>query len=380
MIETYSMGPTMKLRVLTVCCLVALTSCSTFFPAHDAKSKKSTSNAKPPTLTEPHQVAVLLPLQGSLQAKATTVRDGFLAAYYQAPGKATISMVDTQKSLSINKYYDDAQKNGAKFIVGPLEKDQVSKIAHRSKLPVPTLALNYTDDKLPAQMYEFGLSPQDEVEQVAARAWSDGRRKALIVTSSDAWGKRMGTTLMSKWHQKGGTIVANMSLSANKNIIDQLQAMVPGVGEKNKLVKPSFDVVLLAATPEQARSTASMFRFYGLGNIPIYATSAVYSGMPSPADKDLEGVRFCDIPWVINPTAEMTHATEQLRATHPEADFDIRLYALGIDAYRVIYQLPQLAAGSTYHGVTGALSMDNQRIRRVLSCGQFVNGQIIPLS
>lgn len=365
-----------KYRMLAVCVALTLAGCSTLLP-HGAKTAKP--SAKTVNFSEPHQVALLIPLQGGLQAKASAVRDGFFAAYYQAPGKATIQVVDTQ-SKSIQSSYDDARKQGANFIVGPLEKSQVSKLAQKSKLPVNTLALNYTDDKLPPQMVEFGLSPSDEVEQVATRAWSDGRRKALIVTPSDAWGKKVGTDLMSKWHQKGGTIVANMTLSQRKNIIDQLQAMVPGVGEKNKLAKPGFDVILLAASPEQARSVASMFRFYGLGNIPIYATSEIYSGMPSAEDKDLEGVRFCDIPWVINPTPEMVHATAQLRATHPEPSFDIRLYALGIDAYRVIYQLPQLSAGQTYHGVTGALSMENQRIRRVLSCGQFINGQIVPLS
>lgn len=357
-------------RILWLLFAITLAGCSTmptFLGGKDKKPAGASASANN------QQVALVLPLENSsLKGRATAVRDGFFAAYYQAPGKTSVNVISQ---------YSEINKKKTNFAVGPLEKDSVRKIAQRG-VSVPTLALNYTEGALPSQMYQFGLSPIDEAQQVAARAWHEGHRKALIIVSNDGWGRNIAQTFSSSWTSLGGTVVTTMSLSKQQSIVDQLQKLVPGVGDKNKLTAPGFDVVLLAALPEQARSVASMFRFYGLVNTPIYATSAVYSGMPSAADKDLDGVRICDIPWVVNPTAEMVHATQQLQALHPESGFDIRLYALGIDAYRLINELPRLSKSSreSYHGVTGVLTLENQRIKRTLSWGQFVNGQIVPLS
>ncbi len=353
-----------------------LTSCSTVAPLFG--KHKSAENAALPAKGQIKQVALLLPLKGGLAKKAETVRDGFLASYYQAPGSLTIHVLDTPNANTA-AIYDEAVSKGAHFVVGPLERDQVKSLVQRGRIPVATLTLNYTEGALPAHLYQFGLSPLDEATQVAQRAWREGHRKALIVVSGDNWGRRMGATLTENWVHAGGTVVSTMTVSAKQNIVDQLHALVPSE-DKSKLQSPPFDVVLLATLPGEARSVVSMFRFYGLVQTPFYATSSIYSGVPSPADKDLESVRICDIPWVVNPTPEMVHATQQLRTLHP--DIDLRLYALGVDAYRLIDELPVLASSSaaTYAGLTGVLSLEGQRIKRVLAWGQFVNGQIVPLS
>ncbi|MBI5447498.1 MAG: penicillin-binding protein activator [Gammaproteobacteria bacterium] len=354
---------THSILVLSLC--MVLVGCSTLLG-----KGKSTSGSSSDSATS---VALVLPLNNaSLKQKASAVRDGFFAAYYQAPGQTTVAMAER---------YDDVNVKKTRFIVGPLEKSEVRKAAEQAK-SVPTLALNYTDvAKLPSHFYEFGLSPMDEVQQVVTRAWHEGHRKALVIVSGDAWGRGIAQAFSSDWKQLGGAVVHTMLLGKQQNVVDQLQALVPSRGDKNKLTMPDFDVVLLAALPDQARSVTSMFRFYGLVNIPIYATSSVYSGMPSPADKDLDGVRLCDIPWVVHPTTEMINATRQLQASHSEAGFDIRLYALGLDAYRLIPELPRLSRSprENYRGVTGVLTLENHRIRRVLAWGQFINGQIVPL-
>ncbi len=366
-----------SLRFFIVFLFFILTACGSMHtpPEHQ-------KNMKPlPTITGKQQVSLLLPLNGHLQEKASAIRDGFFAAYYQDPSKASITLIDTA-SHTMSENYKKASEQTTTFIVGPLEKNQVKFLANQTQLPITTLALNYSEGSLPPQLIEFGLSPLDEITQVTALAKQAGHRKVLIVTSADAWGKNMKKQFSENWENLGGKIVADFSLSPEQNILDQLQTLVPDMENANKLKTPRFDAVLLAANPEQARSLAALFRFYGLNTIPIYATSSVYSGMASAEDKDLEGVYFCDIPWVINPTPEMQHATSQLKALHPEAGFDIRLYALGLDAYRLIYQLPYLSSNKNahYEGVTGTLRLKNQRITRTLTCGQFVNGQIASLS
>lgn len=355
------------LKVASAAVLILLSACSTTHKSENTMTKDS------------HQIALLLPMTGSVQNKARPVNDGFFAAYTQSSSKNEIKVIDTAKNNDVVKMYNESQKSGAEFVVGPLEKNQVSRVAKEGRVRVTTLALNYTEGKLPEKFYEFGLSPNDEVNQIVARAWREGHRKVLIVVSDDHWGKNIATLFSARWIALGGSVVTTVKLNNATNFMDQLQTLVP---DKNDVKSPPFDVVLLAALPDQARSTASLLRFYGLIQVPIYATSSVYSGTPSRADKDLDGVRLCDIPWVVAPTAEMMGATQQLRALHPDADYDIRLYALGIDAYRVIPELPRLASSSSarYKGLTGTLSIENQRIKRELAWGQFVNGEIIPLA
>jgi len=73
---------------------------------------------------------------------------------------------------------------GAELIIGPLGREQVSQLSALEQLPVPTLAVNYSEDSEPAgNLYQFGLSAEDEARQVAQRAWVEGHRTAMILTT-----------------------------------------------------------------------------------------------------------------------------------------------------------------------------------------------------
>ena len=84
--------------------------------------------------------------------------------------------------------------------------------------------------------------------------------------------------------------------------------------------------------------------------IPVYATSQVFSGNTNTlTNYDLADVRFVDMPWMLQPDhpAVMIYP-RVVPAVTPDLE---RLYALGIDAYRLLQVLYQhnpanrLAAG-----------------------------------
>src|SRR5205823_5983563 len=61
------------------------------------------------------------------------------------------------------------------------------------------------------------------------------------------------------------------------------------------------DMIFMIAPPEYARQIKPLLNYYYAGNLPIYATSHVYQGIPNAAlDNDLNGIQFCDMPWTIN--------------------------------------------------------------------------------
>src|SRR5690606_32760795 len=111
---------------------------------------------------QPRQVALLLPLQGTLEKSGKAVRDGFMAAYYAAKNRDTrvpeVRIFDTSGG-NIDQVYQLALDDGAEFIVGPLEKESLAQLNLRLNLPVPTLALNEVDNAFgyPEGLYQFGL-------------------------------------------------------------------------------------------------------------------------------------------------------------------------------------------------------------------------------
>jgi outer membrane PBP1 activator LpoA protein len=346
---------------------------------------------KPPT-----KVALLVPLQGAAGRSGDAIRNGFLTAYYYAKEQQAdapaVDVVDTSKG-DIVALYQQAVANGADFVVGPLTKENLRALVGQGKLSVPTLALNTLDDgSRVTNLYQFGLSPQDEAEQVAVRARQDGHGRALVIAPAGVWGQGIAAAFAKRWQALGGTVVdsytylAKGDYSAGVRRLLQVDApprrSVPGVRYMPK-PRHDADVIFLVAFPQQARQIKPALMFYN-ATMPVYATSLIYTGMPSATyDQDLNGIEFGDIPWLLGPGLpqwnEMRARIEGLWASSYRAS--PRLYALGIDAYHLTYGLQRLT-GSTaiLQGATGMLSVDsNLYIRRQIEWATMQNGMPQPL-
>lgn len=340
---------------------------------------------------EPQHIAVLLPLKGSLAASGQTVRSGFLSAYYdhtgQAADKQAVSFYDTNEAANLDSLYQKAIDEGADVIVGPLTKSQVETLRKAGQFKVRVLALNYTTpsffSSLPANYYEFGLSPENEAKQLSNKARQNGRSHALVIASNDAWGHRVVETLNSQWKSDGGTIVDSLYFTKQSNLTQDIatllhinpkedQDLTREDNSKSVLSeqrRQDFDVIFLFAQPDMARQIVPLLRFYYAGNVPVYSISTIYSGHPNPVkDKDLNGVTFCEIPWLI----QMAHSS-----SGSPGQYD-RLYAIGRDAYLLSQSLPRLSLLPNFpiYGATGALDMTQQRIYQRLPWVTMHGGRI----
>ena len=92
----------------------------------------------------------------------------------------------------------------------------------------------------------------------------------------------------------------------------------------------------------------------------------------------MDGVLFCDIPWVLDRDGQWADQREHLRTAWPgRAQDHQRLFALGFDAYQVVPWLDTLSMPGFAHfpGATGVLSLDQQKqLHRALEWAQFRNG------
>lgn len=335
----------------------------------------------PATTSINQQVVLLLPLSGTLASAGTAIRDGYIAAAQQAGNAANVETVDTNQVKPISSAYQQAVAKGATMVVGPLEKSAVAELV-RQYLPVRTLALNQIQDAHNPNLYQFGLSPLDEARQVAERAARDGHHRVLLIIPAGSWGNGVAQAFSARWSELGGTINRSLRFKLQDNLAERIKdALDAGGWRASKKQHHDFDVIFIAAPPALARQIKPLLKFYYAGQIPIYATSFIYTGAPQPLlDHDLNGIIFCDIPWVITPQP----LAEQLAQKDPRNFAEnARLYALGVDAYRLAIQLNDLQAsiGAYIQGVTGELYLaPEKQILRRLTWARFQNGQPIPLT
>jgi len=333
-------------------------------------------------------VALLLPMDGPLASVARALRDGFLAAHLAGQQDLKIELFDSTRLSSLDEFYRQASAAGVELVIGPLEKDMVRQLADREQLPITTLALNYSDanQKVPPQLFQFGLAAEDEAREVARRAWTDGHRRAVALTPRGDWGNRVFEAFRQEWQALGGTVVAAEPLAepielANQ-IADLLQIRSNGTGDD---AQPSrrqdIDFLFLAATPQQAQQVKPTLIFQYAGDLPVYATSHLHAATDNRTQYlDLDGIRFTETPWLLDSQLPLR---QEIERKWPQARGSLgRLYAMGADAYQLAPRLNQLLAlpDTRLEGLSGTLSLTpQQRIERELPWAEFRDGEVNPL-
>ncbi|MBT8447881.1 MAG: penicillin-binding protein activator [Gammaproteobacteria bacterium] len=357
----------------------------------------------------PGRIALLLPFDSRYGEVSRAVRDGLLAAWYMQSGSAWRPEIVTYNANAANlaSVYELAVGEGAEMIIGPLQKDAVQVLAARDELPVPTLALNALEPgptdplygRRTTNLYQFGLIPEQEAREVAERAHLEGHQLALVLGVGGAWGDRVIEAFATHWQALGGTMLeagrfsgssephaesvrSALNIDASEERRQQLQRLLGSRLEFEPRRRQDADFIFLAANAVDARQVMPQLRYYGAGNVPVFATSHVFGGTPNPArDRDLDGLRFGDMPLVIDPTGDPTFGVID-RWWPKQMTTYKRFYALGLDVYRIIPYLGQLDVqrGASLPGSTGRLTMNARgTIIRRLDWARFGGGTPVAL-
>ncbi len=355
------------------------------------------------TLPTLERVALLLPLTGAQRSAAIAIQDGFVAAHLgdlQAGTRAVpaLEVYDTG-ALGADAAYRRARDDGADFIVGPLLKPELEAILG-SAGSTPTLALNSLEDgSAAANLYQFALAPEDEAREVARHAVANGARNAVALIPGNEWGNRLlnsfrmeleslgGQLLQYRTYNPGGqdfsgaiTTVLNIDRSDDRH--DRLRASLGFPLGFESRRRQDVDVIFVAAVASAGRLLVPQLRFYFAGDIPTYATSAIYES--GNRNRDLDGLLFADTPWVLlaEPASQPLKATLQRYWPQRTSAQWTRFYGLGHDAYRLIYRLHgQAAALGSFPALSGELSLsEDGRVHRSLPLAQFRDGQPVAVA
>lgn len=322
------------------------------------------------------KVVLTLPLSGRIAAAGQAVRDGFFAAYFASPEpRPQVEVVDTgSDDAGAVAAYQQALEMGAERVVGPLSREGVTALFQEPFLPAPVLALNHADGVAPPPgSVQFGLLPDEEALAAAERLIQLGHLRAGVVSLSDDWSQRAAQAFRLQFESLGGEIVQEIRIG---------QGDYDFTRRAESLRERGVDGLFLALNSQPARLLVPQLKAAGVGGTWL-AMSRVYGGAPMPAlDRDLDGLEFCDAPWVIGNVSGVPSRTELASTVRSLQGPALRLFAFGMDAYRLLGYVDWLESRpySFINGATGELSVDAARqVRRQLAWARFRDGVPVPI-
>ncbi|MGX9416964.1 penicillin-binding protein activator [Vibrio sp. RC27] len=331
----------------------------------------------------PKNPALLLPLSGKFAKQAEIIREGFMFAQANddSPSKITeLKIIDTQEQ-DLYSITDDLVASEIDFIVGPLVKDnivQLKQIMALQSKEIPMLALNIPAEVDPTMgTCYFGLSPQQEADQTAKYFAAQEYQFPMVLAPEGSYGQRVVEAFQKEWANHSEHPVAvgfiestnkmqinintAMGLQTSRQNIAKIQSILGRSLEGQPRNRRDIDAIYIAA---DNRQLTLIKPFIEVAVNPEAPQPKLYAGSRShTADKqyeDLSGVIYSDIPLLISPQEEIK---AQMDINWPNAsNAETRLRAMGMDAYALLNELPQMKTVSGYEisGQTGLLTIDEQ--------------------
>jgi outer membrane PBP1 activator LpoA protein len=312
----------------------------------------------------PH-IALLLPLHSTIFASAAeAVQQGFFAAAnYKSQLMPVRVYSDFDENSNVVTAYRQAIANGARVVVGPLTRNGVSALAAEKDIPVPTLALNIVEGQFAPQLYFFGMAVEAEARQVAQLAKQHGLHQAIIITIHTQLSQRLQAAFEEEWTGPANGMDRGILREIEYNDDPAVFADIAGITDT---------MVFLAADAEKAR----LIRPYLPNKLPVYATSQIFVGNDNIlTNYDLNGIRFVDMPWLLQPDhpAVMIYP----RANPPLSADRERLYALGIDSFRLIQLMlaNKINTALPLDGVSGQIHLSGHNFQHMAIPAVFAQGR-----
>lgn len=344
------------------------------------------------------RVALLLPLTGHSKIFGEVVQAGYEDAnkYYPDEPVQRIRVFDTNGD-SIAHLVSQAKSWGAQLIVGPLLKEDVISIS-RQPGSIPVLALN----KLPAipppghnKICYFGLSPEDEVSSAVQHIYAQGKRRPLIITSDNAMGHRIVQAFNQEWQQRYSTPVYVQYFQSSQQLKEKMN-QGDGLRVEGDLVFPApaqsdiptttrdIDSIYIFSTQDELEFIKPMIDMKtsvntrtGQSNGPfLYTSSRSQNASGTPDYRyEMERVQFSDIPLLVTKNSVLAMLPGFIKRDYSRA----RLYAMGIDAWRLANRFDELGQKKepVINGLTGRIRISgNCEVDRSLPWRIYQQGQV----
>jgi uncharacterized protein len=330
------------------------------------------------------KIALLLPPPNGEYRRATAALLAGLKSAQNRDGSGLImDLIPVDERFdSLANAYQEAAAKGYAFVIGPLLKSSVTQLSDLPSLTVPTLSLNWpeTDRPAPGNTAYFGLPIESDAVFLARIAFADGsavtvRRplRACVISNTSPLARRAAAAFSDAWKEQGAQLLDPIETDSKQS--GEMRSLLGGIDS---------DVFFVASSIETAKAVKNSLSkdslLYGPSMLSTGVTASNLNQSAQNRTPELDGYKVTDLPWLIQTDhpAVMGYP-RQTTLTHQESQ---RLYALGIDAFRIARELIAGSASFDLDGVTGRLKFDRSldaRVQRSPVLAEYRGGLLVPL-
>lgn len=382
------------------------------FNASDQSALRSTATAASKT-----KIAVLMPnADNPLNVFAQAIVKGIRAENKQLSTPHEIILLPRKIGQSTLSHLQDASLMGASVAIGPITRDDVNEISELPFLPLPVVSLNLPEDdvKSPELLMNFSLSLEEEAKQVASMAIQSLAKEnkdslnIVLFEGASPINQRVANTFEQALAEESISItripitkelltlpklyeVKNFSslTLGTKSLPDTAEGYENAkqynenlTQSFSKLGSSSYSAVFLVT---DAR-TAALIKPRLPRDTRVWGTSMINPGNPEQSVIaslvfDLQNTGFVDAPLILRYNNQDFKAS--FGETPPNSLIARRLFAFGVDAYRLARLWMRWQPEITMAGTTGSLSFKKSvsaNVSRIAQPAVFYHGQIETMS
>ena len=353
---------------------------------HPARNNPPTevTNLIQSELVAPKSIALLLPLSGRLQAAGEAVLDGFLSALYETDQQKyetpSIEILDSAQ-LPVELIADLVSNTSYDLVIGPLDSSKVESFLYSASAEQAVLSLNRLPEDVSVSMQHKGYSLALESEAVQASEYASniGLESAILLIENSSLGERAAGAFAEQWiaadHgvkdivrlEDATTLTQSLEQSFHVDQSEgrksQLQSLLGKSLEFTPRRRQDIDTIFLSSDAVLARQVAPTLDFVFAQDIPVFATSRIYSETAEAEEnRDLNSVNFLAAPWLIHEGTPL----EQSDSFRPASLQTLE--AMGVDAFYLGRRFHQLDNENfVYLGKTGNISLgQNGNLERTM--------------
>ena len=382
------------------------------FNTSDQSALRSTATAASKT-----KIAVLMPnADNPLNVFAQAIVKGIRAENKQLSTPHEIILLPRKIGQSTLSHLQDASLMGASVAIGPITRDDVNEISELPFLPLPVVSLNLPEDdvKSPELLMNFSLSLEEEAKQVASMAIQSLAKEnkdslnIVLFEGASPINQRVANTFEQALAEESISItripitkelltlpklyeVKNFSslTLGTKSLPDTAEGYENAkqynenlTQSFSKLGSSSYSAVFLVT---DAR-TAALIKPRLPRDTRVWGTSMINPGNPEQSviaslAFDLQNTGFVDAPLILRYNNQDFKAS--FGETPPNSLIARRLFAFGVDAYRLARLWMRWQPEITMAGTTGSLSFKKNvsaNVSRIAQPAVFYHGQIETMS
>ena len=316
----------------------------------------------PATTAQSLRVVVLLPLDNTqLKRAAGVVRDGIRAVFGTRKSDLIVSECPYGAEAAVQAYQRCVTAE-PDWVIGPLGRSDVTALAlAKLQLTRPTLMLSPLGT-VPLQPMAV-LSPdlESEADAIAQQASDDACRKPVLAEAAGTMSSRVSVAITAYWRERSVTPLPTVALPNR----DGWRRAA------DKWRNDNVDCVLFTGSGAVLTELKPYLR-----GMAIYVTSASFE---TALDRivDWTGVRIADAPWLVDAERPTFAPYASATALSPTL---ARLYALGLDAARLVIAAGRDTLPPSFEGAIGELTLKDAQYRRRPIIGEFRERDLVKVS